>query len=555
MNDKGRAILARLTATPDGTWLSCASCRSQLHGEKLRRSLGVCAVCGYHFRLPARERIESLVDKGSFAEQRADVEAADPLGFVDREPYSQRLSRARESTGLTDAVIAGVARTGGHPVVLVVLDFGFMGGSMGAVVGETVTTAAETALRTRTPLVVVSSSGGARMQEGVFSLLQMAKTSAAVGRLRAAGVPFVSVLADPVYGGVAASFAALGDMIIAESGARAGFAGPKVIEQTIRQRLPEDFQTAGFLLEHGHVDMVVDRAGLAATVRAIIAWCSGDATPPVAAAPATAVPVRCVDAWEAVRAARDPKRPNATDYIGQIFTGFVELHGDRAVEDDQAVVGGIAWLDDTPVVVVGSCKGEDTRENVRRNFGMPQPSGYRKAARLFELAQRAGKPVITFVDTPGAHPGIRAEEGNQSAAIAELITLSAGLRVPIVTVITGEGGSGGALALATGDRLLVQENAVYSVISPEGCATILFGDAGRAPQAARALRVDAAALLGLGVADELVPEPPGGAQTDPAAARRSPMPSAARWETWCAAARTSSSPPAIAGCGHGGPPR
>jgi acyl-CoA carboxylase subunit beta len=519
-SQQGQAILDRIAALPVDTWRACGGCQTVLHTDRLGNNQGVCPECGHLTRLSARERIAQLVDAGTFEEHHADSASGDPLEFVDRMCYPERLARARKHTGLTEAVVTGVALVGGHPVVIAVLDFGFLGGSMGSVVGEKITCAAELALARRIPLITVAASGGARMQEGILSLLQMAKTAAAIGRLRAAKVPFISVLTDPVYGGVAASFAALGDLIVAESGTRAGFAGRQVIEQTIRQTLPESFQTAEFLREHGHIDLIVDRLALATVLREIAAFCAAAQRVPrprAAPRPVTSS-IQERDAWEAVRLARNPGRPNTAMYLDKVFSRFIPLHGDRWSGDDEAVVGGLAWLDDTPLVVLGHCKGKDTADNVRRNFGMPHPAGYRKAMRLLSLAERLGIPVVTLVDTPGAYPGLRAEEGNQSGAIAEALLLSAGLQVPIVAVVTGEGGSGGALALATGDRLLMQENTVYSVISPEGCATILFGDATKAPDAARALRLNAPCLYQLGVADELVEEPRGGAHLDPESA-------------------------------------
>ncbi|MDG4786427.1 acetyl-CoA carboxylase, carboxyltransferase subunit beta [Micromonospora sp. WMMD1102] len=527
----GASTLDLINGLPDGVWQPCPRCTALLHRDRLARALHTCPECGHHLPLRAEDRIALLVDPDSFVEHDADLAAADPLEFTDRMPYPQRLARARARTGRADGAVLGLATIGGHRVALVVLDFAFLGGSMGSVVGEKVARAAETALDHGVPLVAVSASGGARMQEGVLSLLQMAKTAAAIRLLRDAGVPYVSVLTDPVYGGVAASFASLGDVIVAEEGTRAGFAGPRVIEQTIRQPLPAGFQTARFLHEHGHVDLVVRRAELRGVLARLVGFfaaaraSSGGPLAAVGTAPGRPVaaagrrtsrgaghddrPERSVDAWTAVGRARAVDRPTVRQHIERIFGDFVELHGDRWERDDPAIVGGLARLDGVPVVLVGHAKGRDTRENVANNFGMPHPAGYRKVMRLFELAQRWGVPVVTLVDTPGAYPGLAAEEGNQSGAIAETLALAAGLRTPVVAVITGEGGSGGALALAVADRLLIQENGVFSVISPEGCAAILFGDAGQAPVAARALRLRAEDLGRLGVVDEILPEPPG----------------------------------------------
>ncbi len=519
---RGRAILERIEALPADRWQGCPGCAGLLHRDQLRRHHGTCHQCGHLFRLCARERIALLADAGTFIERHAELLPTDPLDFTDRLAYPERLAQAQARTGLAEAAIVGLAEIGGRPVVLAVLDFAFLGGSMGSVVGEKVARAAELALDRGIPFIVVSSSGGARMQEGVISLLQMAKTAAAIRRLRDAGVPSVSVLTDPVYGGVTASFASLGDVIIAEAGARAGFAGPRVIEQTIGQKLPAGFQTAESLRDHGHIDLVSRREDLRETVRRAVACFAAARQPFPAPIPPSrpAIDACDRDAWEAVRLARELGRPTAREYIESIFVEFVELHGDRWAADDPAVVGGLAVLDSATVVVVGHCKGRNTAENVRRNFGMPHPSGYRKAMRLFGLAERLGVPVVTLIDTPGAYPGLRAEEANQSGAIAETLALAAGLRVPIVSVVTGEGGSGGALALAVGDRLLMQERSIFSVISPEGCATILFGDASRAADAARALRLRASDLYRFGIADELIPEPVGGSQADPTLAAR-----------------------------------
>lgn len=219
--------------------------------------------------------------------------------------------------------------------------------------------------------------------------------------------------------------------------------------------------------------------------------------------------------WQRVQMARHPRRPYTLDYIAAMTTNWTELHGDREFGDDRAIVGGFAELDRVPLLIVGHQKGRNTKENILRNFGMPHPEGYRKSLRLMHLAARFGVPVLTLVDTPGAYPGIAAEERGQSEAIARNLKEMARLPVPIVSVIIGEGGSGGALAIAVGDTVLMMENAIYSVISPEGCAAILWGDRSRAPQAAEALRLTAGDLRQLGIIDSVVPEPIGGAHRDP----------------------------------------
>ena len=513
-------------ATPPKTsqevqWTKCPSCDAFVYHKRLKRNLGVCPECNYHFRLPVHERLTQLLDEGSFEDLSGSIEPVDPLSFADSKPYSQRLADAQKKTGNREGARYGTAAIGEQPLVVAIMDFAFIGGSMGGGVGEAITRAAELALEKRLPLLVIASSGGARMQEGCVSLMQLAKTSQAVGRLHEEGILFISLLADPTYGGVSASFATLGDLLVSEPGSYIGFAGPKVIEQTIRQKLPEGFQTAEFLLDHGQLDLVEPRENLRNTLRKILVMHAnagqrdGGLPATEGAAPLTdPEPFRGRDPWEVVQLARHIERPNTLEYISHVFDDFQEFAGDRLFDQDAAIVGGIAKLGDVTVMAIGHQKGHTTSEMMERNFGMPHPEGYRKGLRLMRYATKFGMPIVTFVDTPGAYPGLGAEERGQSIAIAESIMAMSRFPVPIVVVVTGEGGSGGALALAVGDRVLMMENSYYSVISPEGCSTILFKDAAQAPRAAAALRMTAPDLLQLKIMDGIVPEPEGGAHND-----------------------------------------
>ncbi len=256
----------------EGLWVKCDSCKEIVYRAEVDRAGRVCPRCKYPFRISARERVASLLDPDSFEERDTGLTSRDPLEFKDTKRYVDRVKAAKKSTGLDEAVITGMGRIGGHPVVLAVFEFGFLGGSMASVVGEKLTRAIELAVQKRAPLVIVSASGGARMQEGILSLMQMAKTSAALHRLAEERVPYISLLTDPTTGGVTASFAMLGDLVLAEPRALIGFAGPRVIAETIRQPLPEGFQRSEFLLEHGQLDMVVERRELRETLRRIIAF-------------------------------------------------------------------------------------------------------------------------------------------------------------------------------------------------------------------------------------------------------------------------------------------
>ena len=267
-----QAAKASKVVIAEGLWIKCDSCKEIMYRAEVERAGRVCPKCHYPFRITARERLGQLADPGSFEERETSLATADPLTFKDTKKYRERLRAAAQKTSSDEAVICGVASIGGQPAVLAVFEFGFLGGSMGSVVGEKLTRAIELAIDKHLPVVIVSASGGARMQEGILSLMQMAKTSGALERLGAAGLPYISILTDPTTGGVTASFAMLGDVILAEPRALIGFAGPRVIAETIRQPLPEGFQRSEFLLSHGQLDMIVERRDLKETLRRILAF-------------------------------------------------------------------------------------------------------------------------------------------------------------------------------------------------------------------------------------------------------------------------------------------
>jgi acyl-CoA carboxylase subunit beta len=523
-------IFHRHRQAPDDLWVQCPGCKQLIYRREFENNLQTCSKCGHHARLTAPERIATLADPDSWSEEDGGLTPGDPLEFVSLgQDYPSKLAETQAKTGLDEAMLAGRAEIEGTRIRLAVCDFAFLGASMGSVVGEKVARAAERSAEDRLPLVLVSSSGGARMHEGIYSLMQMAKTSAAIARMGHARVPLVSILTDPTTGGVTASFASLGDVILAEPGALVGFAGPRVIEQTTKQKLPPDAQRPEFLLKHGMIDAVAHRRELR-TILAKLLRLYGSATcvepkprgrkkaPPRQAAPTllstalTGPPPG--DPWSVVQLARETNRPFTLDYVGMVFSEFFELRGDRQFADDPAIVGGLATLDGRTVAVVGHQKGRTTQDRLERRFGMARQEGYRKALRIMHTAEKFGFPVVTFIDTPGADPSLEAEERGQAWAIAQNLAEMSELRVPTIAMVIGEGGSGGALAIGVADRLLMLENATYSVVSPEGCASILWNDAALAPQAAAAMHLTAWHLREAGVADAVVPEPEGGAHED-----------------------------------------
>lgn len=494
----------------------CPSCKKELDKALVVKRKYVCYECGYYFRVRAKNRIKMVLDQKSFDPWFDELETNNPLHFPD---YEQKVRDTREKTGLKEGIIIGKGRIYGEETVIGVIDSRFLMGSMGHVVGEKITCAVERATEDRLPVILFCCSGGARMQEGIISLMQMAKTSAALKRHSEAGLLYVPVLTDPTTGGVTASFAMLGDIILAEPGALIGFAGPRVIEQTIGEKLPEGFQRAEFQLEHGFVDSIVPREELKMTLYRILKMHrprkgfanfdplrQDDVYEPTELMKERQAKARELDAWEKVTTARQITRLGAPDYIEAVFDEFMELHGDRYFRDDPAIVGGLAYLDGQPVTVIGVHKGKDLNDCIERNYGMPSPEGYRKALRLMKQAEKFNRPIITYVNTSGAYPGMEAEENGQGEAIAQNLYEMSGIQVPILALLIGEGGSGGALALSVGNEVWMMENATYSILSPEGFASILWKDGNRAREAAEVMRITAADLKELHVIEDIIPE-------------------------------------------------
>ena len=493
---------------PEGLLKKCNKCGAAILTEEVKSAGYICPKCQGYFRVHAYERIRMTVDEDSFEEWEKDMEFVNPLEF---RGYEEKVKSLKEKTGLSEAVVTGKASIEGNPAVIAVCDGRFLMASMGQVVGEKITRAVERATKEQLPVIIFACSGGARMQEGIVSLMQMAKTAAALKRHSDAGLLYVSVLTDPTTGGVTASFAMLGDVILAEPKALIGFAGPRVIEQTIGERLPKGFQRSEFLLEHGFIDRIVERKEMRTVLENILQM-HHTAQNPVIQKPVQTVEkerqsVQEKDAWERVTISRKNDRPVGQDYIRILFSDFLEFHGDRCYGDDTAIIGGIARFAGIPVTVIAQAKGKSTKENVAHHFGMPSPEGYRKALRLMKQAEKFKRPILLFVDTPGAFCGIEAEERGQGEAIARNLCEMSSMKVPILSVVIGEGGSGGALALAVADEVWMLENAIYSVLSPEGFASILWKDSKRASEAAAVMKLTAADLKKLGVIEAVIAEP------------------------------------------------
>ena len=409
------------TEKTEDKYIVCPDCQKGISRAAAVANYYVCPECGSYFRVRTKNRIRMVCDSNSFIPWFEDVVTENPLNFPE---YEEKLKTVQEKTGLMEGVTVGQGEIFGERVCLGVCDSRFLMGSMGHAVGEKIASAVERATSQKLPVILFCCSGGARMQEGIISLMQMAKTSAALKRHADAGLLYVTVLTDPTTGGVTASFAMLGDIILAEPGALIGFAGPRVIEQTIGEKLPKGFQSAEFQLEHGFVDCVVERKELKDTLYQIIKShrvsaenesfsCFTEEVPrffPTEPDRERFYKTPTKSAWEKVKEARNITRPSTLTYIHLIFDDFIEFHGDRNCRDDKTIVGGIAWIYGQPVTVIGVQKGNDAKECVYRNYGMTSPEGYRKALRLMKQAEKFHRPVICFINTSGAYPGMEAEE-------------------------------------------------------------------------------------------------------------------------------------------------
>ena len=504
---------------PDRTYLSvlhdrCLFCEEPISDSPSYLTYRVCPFCRFHYTVTARQRIELLADKGSFKESYKYVSSMDPISFSRRSRYKKLFTQDQTRTGLTEAAVTGVCRIGDTEAMLIVLDFGFMGGTMGSVVGEKISMAFENAARRGIPAVAVVSGGGVRIQEGVLSLMQMAKTVTAANRLRDEEVPFIVVLANPSTGQAYASFANLADVIMAEPGSLIGLSPLRTLKEVSKMPLPLDAHTAEAHVGHGLLDNVVDRENLqpriSALLRILTAHNHGKSNHKIML---KSEPIECdaVEPWEAVTAARNSERPQAIAYFRSMMDPFIELRGDRLNSDDRSIVAGLGFMDGQPMAVIG----QQRRPLVEGERYHVFPDGLRKAQRVIDLASRFKLPLVTLIDTQGADPGLEAEEQGIGNAIAKTLSSMLAVPTPMVSVVIGEGGSEGALALSMSDRILVQQYAVYSPMSVNHTLGAAHHDYSLDRETAEALMLTAHDCRELGIADEIVPEPEGGAHVDP----------------------------------------
>ena len=493
----------------------CLLCEEPISQSEAYLKYRVCPFCRFHYTLSARQRIQLLADPRTFKETHKFLSSVFPLSFSSKGTYQNMLSKSQSRTGLTEAAVTGRCKIDGIETAIVVLDFGFMGGSMGSVVGEKIALALEEAARKDLPLIALVTGGGTRTQEGVLSLMQMAKTVTAANRLKEKGLPFLVVLANPSTGQAYASFANLADVMFAEPGSLIGLSPLRTPQGLSKQPLPLDAHTSEAHLAHGLLDNVIDREGLHTRIATVLKILTGQKLEQdnVKDLLKTEVdPPKEPEAWEAVNVARHAERPSAMVYMRSILDPFVELHGDRLNSDDRSVVCGIGYLLGEPIAIIG----QQRRPPINGEKYHVYPDGLRKAQRIINLATRFKLPLITLVDTQGADPGLEAEEQGIGNAIANTLSMMLDVPTPVITVIIGEGGSEGALALGLSDRTLMQQYAIYSPISMNR----YFGNNYPEEQtidreAAETMMLTAQDCEYLGIIDYVIPEPDLGAHDNP----------------------------------------
>jgi acetyl-CoA carboxylase carboxyl transferase subunit beta len=494
----------------------CLACGADLRESRSFERYRVCHACEFHFHLTAHERAALLLDPGSFHEDDRGITSIDPLSFVARRSYRSRVIAAQRRTGLTESVLTGTGSLAGRDVVIAVLDFAFLGGSMGVVAGERLARAFEKAASRKAPIITVASTSGTRMEEGLFALMQSPRIIVAARRHHRLGLPHISILTNPATGPAYAGFVRLADFTLSEPRALVGYTAKRVLEETERQELPEGAHTAESHLRHGLIDAIVPRPQLRDSVVLLLDLFTNDYR-------LTASREQRVHkdrhshrgAWQLVQLSRHHDRPNAQELIAHMTNSFVEIRGDRAGGEDPSVIAGIGTLGGEAMLFIGQNRPHEPKND---SDGWILASGFRKARRAIELAAKFQLPIVTLIDTAGAYPSLANEEAGLGHAIAHCTAAMLEARVPTVAVITGEGNSEAAVAMAVADRVLMLDNAIYEVIRPEDAAQILLQEQGRASEMAERLRITSHDCLKLGIIDATVAEPGDGAHTDHAEA-------------------------------------
>ncbi|HHU53494.1 MAG TPA: acetyl-CoA carboxylase carboxyl transferase subunit beta [Clostridiaceae bacterium] len=505
---------AKKKKIPVNVFTSCPKCAKSFTPQVWSDNLYVCPECNKHLRLSVKTRLNMIMDaEYEFIDEPS--EFRNPINFPG---YEEKWRTAYDNTDSDEAIVFVKGNIYEQPCIVGVMDTNFLMGSLGSIVGERIISSLTLATEEKLPVIIFTASGGARMQEAIISLMQMRYVSAAVGKFQRAGGLYITVMTDPTTGGVTASYASLGNIILTEPGTLIAFAGPRVIRDTIKQELPEGFQTAEHLEKRGFVDRIIERKDMKKALAELLKMHNSKQVKVefsevelqtdvfLKSDQKSAEKNTNLTAFDRVKKARDPDRISPKQVLEYLCSDIIELRGDRLYGDDQTIVGGLATLGGLPITYIYTQKGDDLESRIKLNFGMPHPEGYRKARRLMKEAENFGRPILTIIDTPGAYPGIGSENRGMGEAIAQNLRFMSDLKTPTIAIITGEAGSGGAIALACTDKLFMLENAVYTILSPEGFATILWKDVSKVEEASTNMRLTAEDMYELKVCDQIFPD-------------------------------------------------
>ncbi|MEG3582292.1 MAG: carboxyl transferase domain-containing protein [Chloroflexota bacterium] len=495
---------------------TCFKCDENLENSSSYLEHKICSKCNFHFHISARDRIKSLVDRGTFNEIFNKITTSVNLDSTHLSAYSEQIKSDRRRTGLNEAVLTGNCKIGGSDCVLLALDFGFLGGSMGLIVGEKVALSIELAAKKKIPVVAIINSGGSRVQEGVMSLMQMSKTVVATNHLKASNQPMISVLGNPSTGQVMASFVALSDIIIAEPEAHIGYSPYRKLKELTGSVQSTNYLSEDFL-EHGFIDKVTSREKIRFEISTLLNILKPSFTLSNKVLKKNNATSKIVDPtpWEAVQLSRKITRPKALDYIERIITDFTELHGDRSGADDNSIRIGLGRISGEPVMIIAQQReiiSKVTSNNVKRNFDKKiRPEGFRKASRAIRIAERFRIPCINFIDSVNPELSLKSEYDGLAFSIADLIAKKLKAETPMISIIIGEGGSETALAFTIADSILMLQNSIFTPLSPEEAAKIQLGDRRKAKEISNTMKLTSRDCKNLGIIDRIIKEPEGGA--------------------------------------------
>jgi len=496
---------------------SCLVCNGVLQGSEYFSQFKVCPHCKFHYSLSALIRINMIADGGTFREISRGVVSIDPLGFSPKESYKLAIEREQKRTGLSEAVITGICEIGGNPAVLIVFDFGFMSGSVGCVVGEKITLAIERAIRMKSPVIAVVTSSGSRMEEGILSIMQMAKISISIDNLENKDIPFISILANPTTGQAYAAFASRADFILAEPKSVVGLSplglmNEGKINNNSSDQIIDNYTSEQFV-ETGMIDMVVDRENHRSVLAHILGLLSMSNRITKRKTPTQPTRKKDVDAWRSVSLARIKNRPTSRQYINAIANRFFEIHGDRVSSDDSSLILGIAELSGQSVVIIGQERFNNIDQSVQ-TVNSITPKMFRKIQRGIYLAEKLKLPLISFIDISDVETSLSAERGGLAVEIGKTISQMAQLNTPSISIIIGEIGGEASLPLVVADRVLMLEHSVFSVTLLEDAAGLIYQDVRKAEDLAKWFKLTALDCQDFGVVDYIVQEPVLGAHTN-----------------------------------------